>query len=129
MNVLFLVWVMLSATACAGKCAVDLETAPFVCGLAVIGEHLHASALADELAGPLIVEVFARHAFPLGQIADAHEWSSAHGTPGGWFEQPWHAPTVSDQHGARNRSPRSGIAEPWRQDHRGLSLIRIEAQI
>jgi hypothetical protein len=118
---MLLVWVILTATACTGKCAVDLQPAPFVPSGLHIRKAFAAAALSDRLTDCLFVNVFADHAPSARKIRQHQERSSTAWTPGGWFQQSRHAPTVADQHYARNDSLGSGISKLGRQTNGGLS--------
>jgi hypothetical protein len=104
-----LVWVILAATACAGKCAVDVESAPFIRSGLVISEGTKATTFADRLIWPLGVKIFANHSLRIRKVRQANERSSAAWTTGGRLEQSRHVPTVAYQHGPRNASQRLGI--------------------
>jgi hypothetical protein len=119
---MLLVWVILSAAACTGKCAVDLERAPFVCSVAVIGESFQTAAFSNRLTKLLFVEVLACHTLGICEVRQTKQRDTTTWTPGGRLQQSWHGLTVAKQNGPRNASPGSGISQLDGLANGGLSL-------
>ncbi len=107
---MLLVWVILTAAACAGKCAVDFERASFVRSGLVIGESPNTSALSDRFVWPLVVDVLADDSLRIREIGQTEQRNSAARAAGRWFEQSGHGAILS---------PRSGISQPGRQNDGG----------
>jgi hypothetical protein len=84
-----LVWVILSATACARQCAVDFQSAPFVGSGPQIREAFRTFGT-PQLPVLLFVEILACHCRRCGQIGEPHQRDSATWTASTWFQQPWH---------------------------------------
>jgi hypothetical protein len=111
----FLVWVILSATACAWQCAVDFQSAPFVRCLPQISKAFGAFGFSPHpIGGELFVEVFSRHGRLCRQIGKPQQWHSTTWAAGGRFQQSRHGSILS---------PGSGISESSVQHDGGLSLI------
>lgn len=118
---LLLVWVILSATATVGKCAVDFQSAPLVRRGAQISEAFRTFG-PPTLHAFFFVEVFSRHAGPCGQIRKPQQWDAAAWAFCGWLQKSRHAPTVADEHGPRKHSPRTVDPGAGRLANGGLSL-------
>jgi hypothetical protein len=107
-----LVWVILSATACAGKCAVNFQSASFVRGQPQIREAFQARWPASFTIF-LFVKIFTGHTDRSAEIGKRHQWTSADWAAGGWFQQSRHAAIVL--------SPGTGFFESARPANRGSS--------